>query len=237
VEQVTPPSTDRQTWLWLVVEARRTAWIQATTDGRTDAGRVLRAGEARRILASRTMSVVVGDAGAVTLAFNGGKAVVPGRDGQVVTRRFTVDDATALAAAQVRSAVAAPTPAVTSSTRDQAAGDARSDILGLSRRWLDGYYRRDNNTMAYVALPDVSVIDEREVNERLTLGLTQVDRTLGEIRFDQQDDSASLDVQMIEQGDIHGFTTQVVSRVRTRWRRQADRWRLSAVRIAADPKH
>jgi hypothetical protein len=231
-------STDRQTWLWLVVEARRAAWIQATTDGRTEAGRVLKAGEGRRILASRSMSIVVGDAGAVTLAFNGGKAVVAGRDGQVVTRRFTADDATALAAAQVRSGTAATvTPsAITSSTRGAAAGDARSDILGLSRRWLDGYYRRDNNTMAYVALPDVSVIDEREVNEKLTQGLTQVDRTLGEIRFDQQDDNASLDVQMIEQGDIHGFTTQVVSRVRARWRRQADRWRLAGVRIAADPK-
>jgi hypothetical protein len=224
--------------LWLVVEARRAAWIQATTDGRTEAGRVLKAGEGRRILASRSMSIVVGDAGAVTLAFNGGKAVVAGRDGQVVTRRFTADDATAMAAAQVRSGAAATvTPsAITSSTRGAAAGDARSDILGLSRRWLDGYYRRDNNTMAYVALPDVSVIDEREVNEKLTQGLTQVDRTLGEIRFDQQDDNASLDVQMIEQGDIHGFTTQVVSRVRARWRRQADRWRLAGVRLVADPK-
>jgi hypothetical protein len=97
-----PLASDRQTWLSLLVEARRSVWIQVTTDGRTDPGRTFQAGESRRILASRSISIVVGDAGAVTLALNGGKATPPGRDGQVVTRQVTIADATRIAASQVR---------------------------------------------------------------------------------------------------------------------------------------
>ena len=154
-------SPDRQKWLWLVVEARRSAWVQATTDGQTDAGRVLQAGERRRILANHNISIVVGDAGAVTVSLNGGPATVAGRDGQVVTRRFSAADAEQIVASRARSgsygAVSTVGPdAVRGTSGAPPANDARTEILTLSQRWLDGYYRRDNNAMAYAAVPDVS---------------------------------------------------------------------------------
>ena len=114
--------------------------------------------------------------------------------------------------------------------------DARAEILTLSQRWLDGYYRRDNNSMAYVAVPDANIIDQRRVNERLTVGLTQVGRTFDQMHFEQRGDTAALTARMTELGDIRGYTTQVVSFVSERWRRQNDRWRLDGIRILSEAK-
>lgn len=74
----------------LLVEAQQPAWIRATVDGQADAGRILQAGETRTIDAAQEISLRVGNAGAVRVALNGAEPTVVGRDGEVVTRRFTV---------------------------------------------------------------------------------------------------------------------------------------------------
>jgi hypothetical protein len=76
----------------LVIETRREAWIQFTIDGEADAGRLYEPGYTRRIEGARDVMLRVGDAGAVSVSVNGQEAELLGRDGQIVTRRFTVGE-------------------------------------------------------------------------------------------------------------------------------------------------
>ena len=76
----------------LLVEATRQAWIRTTIDGRSDVGRTYGAGEKQKITAEREVSLRVGDAGAVIVSVGGGAPSPVGRDGEVVTKRFTSDD-------------------------------------------------------------------------------------------------------------------------------------------------
>lgn len=69
------------------IEARRPVWIRVAVDGQSDAGRLFRAGEKRRITAGREVAIRAGDAGAVFMSINGGRPAALGRDGQVITRR------------------------------------------------------------------------------------------------------------------------------------------------------
>jgi hypothetical protein len=77
--------------LSLVVEARRSAWLRTTVDGETDGGRMLAQGDSFRISAQKSVSLRVGDAGAVFVSVNNGDALPLGRAGQVVTRQFVVE--------------------------------------------------------------------------------------------------------------------------------------------------
>jgi hypothetical protein len=79
--------------LSLLVEARRSSWLRTTVDGESDAGRMLAQGEKVRLNAQRNVSLRVGDAGAVFVTVNNGKAAPLGRDGQVVTRLFLAETA------------------------------------------------------------------------------------------------------------------------------------------------
>jgi hypothetical protein len=79
--------------LSLLVEARRSSWLRTTVDGQSDAGRVLAQGETVRLNAAQSVSLRVGDAGAVYVSVNNGQASPLGRDGQVVTRQFVVENA------------------------------------------------------------------------------------------------------------------------------------------------
>jgi hypothetical protein len=79
--------------LSLLVEARRSSWLRTTVDGRSDGGRMLAQGETVRLNATQSVSLRVGDAGAVYVAVNNGQASPLGQDGQVVTRQFVVENA------------------------------------------------------------------------------------------------------------------------------------------------
>lgn len=77
--------------LSLLVEARRSSWLRTTVDGESDSGRMLAQGETVRLNAKQSVSLRVGDAGAVFVSVNNGKAAPLGSDGQVVTRQFVVE--------------------------------------------------------------------------------------------------------------------------------------------------
>jgi len=85
--------------LSLLVEARRSSWLRTTVDGESDSGRMLAQGETVRLNAKQSVSLRVGDAGAVFVSVNNGKAAPLGSDGQVVTRQFVVESTERQAAA------------------------------------------------------------------------------------------------------------------------------------------
>ena len=88
--------------LSVVGEAVRQVWVKTTIDGRSDNGRTLVAGQVIDVAADQTISLQVGDAGAILVSVNKGEKRPLGRDGQVVTRQF--------AAEKSESPRAAPTP-------------------------------------------------------------------------------------------------------------------------------
>jgi hypothetical protein len=93
-EPVAPAVADTATptsALSLTVEARRSSWLRTTVDGESDTGRMLAQGETVRLNAKQSVSLRVGDAGAVFVSVNNGQAAPLGRDGQVVTRQFVVE--------------------------------------------------------------------------------------------------------------------------------------------------
>ena len=77
--------------LSLLVEARRSSWLRTTVDGESDSGRMLAQGETVRLNAKQSVSLRVGDAGAVFVSVNNGKPAPLGSDGQVVTRQFVAE--------------------------------------------------------------------------------------------------------------------------------------------------
>jgi Domain of unknown function (DUF4115) len=85
--------------LSLLVEARRSSWLRTTVDGESDSGRMLAQGETVRLNAKQSVLLRVGDAGAVFVSVNNGKAAPLGGDGQVVTRQFVVESTERQAAA------------------------------------------------------------------------------------------------------------------------------------------
>src|SRR5687768_17247003 len=87
---VRTPVPDPRSPLSIHLSAKETSWIRITADGRVTAERIFRPGETQNIRASREVSIRAGDAGAVTVAVDGRQPVALGREGEVVTRRFTV---------------------------------------------------------------------------------------------------------------------------------------------------
>jgi hypothetical protein len=113
--------------LSVVAESIRDVWMRATIDGREDMGRTLTAGEVVNVSADQSISLRVGDAGALVVSVNGGEKRPLGRDGQVVTRQFVVEDLRNAAVrvpsnpvAPPRAAAAAQTAASTLSGRGPA---------------------------------------------------------------------------------------------------------------------
>ena len=89
----TPASSSASSALTLLVEARRSSWLRTTVDGQSDGGRMLAQGETVRLSAKQSISLRVGDAGAVFVSVNNGPASALGGDGQVATRQFVVESA------------------------------------------------------------------------------------------------------------------------------------------------
>ena len=77
--------------LSVVGEAVRQVWVRTTIDGRSDNGRTLVAGQVIDVSADQTISLQVGDAGAILVSVNKGQKRPLGRDGQVVTRQFATE--------------------------------------------------------------------------------------------------------------------------------------------------
>ena len=94
VSKASPASTVAAP-LSLVGQALREVWVRTTIDGQTDEGRTLDAGQVLDVSAERSISLLVGDAGAIVVSVNKGEKRPLGRDGQVVTRQFSVDKAEA----------------------------------------------------------------------------------------------------------------------------------------------
>jgi hypothetical protein len=88
---VRSPIADPRSPLSIRLSAKETSWVRITADGRVTAERIFRPGETENIRASREVSIRAGDAGAVTVAVDGRQPVALGREGEVVTRRFTVE--------------------------------------------------------------------------------------------------------------------------------------------------
>jgi hypothetical protein len=104
----TPPppmatTSTKPSALSLLVEARRSSWLRTTVDGESDSGRMLAQGETLRLNAQQSVSLRVGDAGAVFVSVNSGQATPLGRDGQVVTRQFVVENTDRQAASRAAS--------------------------------------------------------------------------------------------------------------------------------------
>jgi hypothetical protein len=96
--------------LSLLVEARRSSWLRTTVDGESDGGRMLAQGETVRLNAQKNISLRVGDAGAVYVSVNNGQASALGKDGQVITRQFMVENASRGAGATPPEPTAPATP-------------------------------------------------------------------------------------------------------------------------------
>ena len=92
---VRTPIPEPRSPLSIRLSAKETSWIRVTADGRVTAERIFRPGETENIGAVREVSIRAGDAGAVTVAVDGRQPVPLGREGEVVTRRFTVQAARA----------------------------------------------------------------------------------------------------------------------------------------------
>jgi hypothetical protein len=106
------PLPDARSPVSIGLAARRTAWIRITADGRVTAERTFKAGETQLISASREVSIRAGDAGAVTVSVGGRQPVAFGREGEVLTRKFTADTPRVERTAPERPITPRPSPQV-----------------------------------------------------------------------------------------------------------------------------
>jgi hypothetical protein len=100
----------------VVAESIRDVWLRTTIDGREDLGRTLSAGEVVNLSADQSISLRVGDAGALVVSVNGGEKRPLGRDGQVMTRQFVVEDVRSAAVRTPSGLVAPPRAAAAERT-------------------------------------------------------------------------------------------------------------------------
>ena len=76
----------------VVVRARETSWVQATTESGEELFQGLLEDETRTFTDRQRINLVIGNAGAVTLTVNGTPIGSPGRPGQVARVQFTPQD-------------------------------------------------------------------------------------------------------------------------------------------------
>ena len=112
----------------MLVEALRPVWMRTTVDGVADAGGTLQAGQTKHIDADREVLLRVGDGGALRTSLNGGEPRTLGHDGEVVTRRFGLDEPSAESASDspIRAGAPAAGDAQRSSGAPHADGTASS---------------------------------------------------------------------------------------------------------------
>ena len=81
-----------RTKVTVVVRARDTSWVQATTASGEELFQGLLEDETRTFTDRQRIKLVIGNAGAVTLTVNGTPIGTPGRPGQVARVQFTPQD-------------------------------------------------------------------------------------------------------------------------------------------------
>jgi hypothetical protein len=280
----------------LSLQARRDVWVRTTVDGRTDAGRVLHAGDTQEITGAHDVAIRAGDAGALWVSLNGSPATRLGRDGEVLTRNFALQPPSAANPAPPKANVspaneaaagtATPTdglisrdPTPPASTRGPVGGaspaavtpdqvvdsglqtresrarnleptgsggvsESSPDVFGIAEaadgrlvsaaeRWLDAYYRGER---ASGEGPQPAVKDERTSDQRLPPRLTDVRRTLDDVRLQLVGDSALFTARMIERSQIGERIVTHNSLVSQMWMRKGGSWRLVDVRIVSEPR-
>jgi hypothetical protein len=107
-------------------------------------------------------------------------------------------------------------------------------LTNETRRWLDAYYRQDRATMAAISAK-VSVDDDREDKERLPKGLSGVQRSLDDVKFQTFGQQAMLTAKMTERMDdaAAGQMAEAVSFVSQIWLQRNGTWQLETVRIVS----
>ena len=86
-----PANAPATSALSLEVTTLRGVWLRVVVDGERMIERELPAGETRRFEGTTTIAVRTGDAGALRIRLNGRDLEPLGKDGEVVSRTFTVD--------------------------------------------------------------------------------------------------------------------------------------------------
>ena len=76
--------------LTVALTVKRPCWVSATVDGRKSIERLLQVGEQETVTVRHEMVITAGDATAIALQFNGADARVLGKEGEVVTARFSL---------------------------------------------------------------------------------------------------------------------------------------------------
>jgi hypothetical protein len=126
VASIAPGRSAGSANLSVVAEAVRDVWVRTTVDGRTDGGQTLAAGQSIDVSAERSISLRVGDAGAIVVSVNNKEKRPLGRDGQVVTREFVVEDAAEPVRTPARPPAPAPAPSAPAPSAPAPSAPARS---------------------------------------------------------------------------------------------------------------
>jgi len=112
---------------------------------------------------------------------------------------------------------------------------ARPDLVQAGQQWLDAYQRRDRDAMATTSTDNVTISDERSVNERFPAWQSSVRRDLDQVELELTGDTALLTSRMTERAD-GAQGGEHVSRVSQIWLRRNGRWRLADVRIIGEAR-
>lgn len=243
----------------LVVEAKRQAWIQATIDGRVQPGRILRTAETQRLTGTHEVSLRVGDGGAVVVSATGLKPAPLGRDGEVVTRRFTADGSTWLAERHGSPSNApvietpgtepggdpkkpsgttppAPAPAQNAAAGAAAVSETIRVLTDTAQRWMLAYYRRDMTAMRAFATPEFNISDDRTAGERPPAGLSQIRLVLEQVTCQVVGTSVVLTGRMTEQASTGDDRTPYMSWISQTWIKADEEWRLVDARVVANSR-
>jgi len=78
--------------LTVALSATRACWVSATVDGQRAVQRLFQAGEEQTFDVQKELVLTAGDAAAISLKLNGADARPLGKTGEVVTKRFTLDN-------------------------------------------------------------------------------------------------------------------------------------------------
>jgi ketosteroid isomerase-like protein len=112
---------------------------------------------------------------------------------------------------------------------------ARPDLVQAGQQWLEAYQRRDRDAMATTSTDNITISDERSVNERFPAWQSSVRRDLDQVELELTGDTALLTSRMTERAD-GAQGGEHVSRVSQIWLRRNGRWRLADVRIIGEAR-
>jgi hypothetical protein len=128
-----------------------------------------------------------------------------------------------------------PPPAALQPSAEQripSTASLQQTIVSAAQQWLDAYYRDDLQAMATRAAAGLTISDFRTSKERIPAGLTEVRRTLEEVKFQSLADTAIITATMTERAqDGTAAPVIAVSLISQTWKQQQGAWCLTQVRI------